>query len=108
MSDVMSKEQPEMSSVIETPGTEMRDVDMSVVERVADAQVDAIGLNCPLPLLKAKQGLNKLSAGQVLELACTDPGSVRDFEVFARQSGHKLLRSEERDGHYYYWLEKKP
>jgi TusA-related sulfurtransferase len=98
MSDVMSKEQPEMTQAVE----------MSAVEIIADVQVDAIGLGCPLPLLKAKQGLNKLAAGQVLELACTDPGSVRDFEVFARQSGHKLLRTDERDGHYYYWLEKKP
>jgi tRNA 2-thiouridine synthesizing protein A len=89
----MSKEQPETTAVIEI---------------IADAQVDAIGLNCPLPLLKAKQGLNKLQAGQILALTCTDPGSVRDFEVFARQSGHKLLRTEERDGHYRYWLEKKP
>ncbi|MFT4720272.1 MAG: tRNA 2-thiouridine synthesizing protein A [Candidatus Azotimanducaceae bacterium] len=89
----MSKEQPETTAVIEL---------------IADAQVDAIGLNCPLPLLKAKQGLNKLQAGQILVLTCTDPGSVRDFEVFARQSGHKLLRTEERDGHYCYWLEKKP
>jgi tRNA 2-thiouridine synthesizing protein A len=88
----MSKEQPETTAVIEL---------------IADAQVDAIGLNCPLPLLKAKQGLNKLQAGQILVLTCTDPGSVRDFEVFARQSGHKLLRTEERDGHYCYWLEKK-
>jgi len=87
----MSKEQAETTAVIEL---------------IADAQVDAIGLNCPLPLLKAKQGLNKLQAGQILVLTCTDPGSVRDFEVFARQSGHKLLRTEERDGHYYYWLEK--
>jgi len=78
------------------------------IEIVANVQVDAIGLNCPLPLLKAKQGLNKLAAGQVLALVCTDPGSVRDFEVFARQSGHKLLRSIERDGQYHYWLEKKP
>jgi tRNA 2-thiouridine synthesizing protein A len=89
----MSKEQPETTAVIEL---------------IADAQVDAIGLNCPLPLLKAKQGLNKLQAGQILVLTCTDPGSVRDFEVFARQSGHKLLRTEVRDGHYCYWLEKKP
>ncbi|MFT4854066.1 MAG: tRNA 2-thiouridine synthesizing protein A [Candidatus Pseudothioglobus sp.] len=103
MSGAMSKEQPEM-----TPVAEMPSLDMPAVDIMVDAQVDAIGLSCPLPLLKAKQGLNKLAAGQVLALACTDPGSVRDFEVFARQSGHKLLQTEERAAHYYFWLEKKP
>lgn len=71
-----------------------------------DEKLDACGLNCPLPLLKAKQALNRLAPGSVLEVVCTDPGSVRDFEVFTEQSGHELLRSLEEGGTYYYWLKK--
>jgi TusA-related sulfurtransferase len=71
-----------------------------------DQKLDACGLTCPLPLLKAKQALNKLEAGLVLEVVCTDPGSVRDFEVFAKQSGHALLKQDETDGQYTHWLRK--
>ena len=70
-----------------------------------DEKLDACGLTCPLPLLKAKQALNKLDSGLVLEVICTDPGSVRDFEVFASQSGHELLQ-DETDGQYTHWLKK--
>ncbi len=73
----------------------------------ADTELDASGLNCPLPLLKAKQSLNALDSGQLLKVICTDPGSVRDFEVFAKQSGHQLLESRADDGIYIYWLRKK-
>jgi len=72
-----------------------------------DTELDASGLNCPLPLLKAKQSLNALKSGQLLKVICTDPGSVRDFEVFAKQSGHQLLESLENEGVYSYWLRKK-
>lgn len=71
-----------------------------------DEKLDACGLTCPLPLLKAKQALNRMEPGLILEVVCTDPGSVRDFEVFSRQSGNELLRSLEEDGKYYYWLRK--
>jgi tRNA 2-thiouridine synthesizing protein A len=72
----------------------------------ADERLDACGLTCPLPLLKAKQALNSMQPGLVLEVVCTDPGSVRDFEVFSAQSGHELLKSLIEDGRYYYWLKK--
>lgn len=71
-----------------------------------DETVDASGLNCPLPLLKAKQALNKLDAGLILQVVCTDPGSVRDFEVFAKQSGNELLHQIENGGTYTHWLKK--
>ena len=71
-----------------------------------DETLDAKGLNCPLPLLKAKQSLNKLDPGQVLQIVCTDPGSVRDFEVFSKQSGNELLHASEDSGTYTYWLRK--
>ncbi|HAK52251.1 MAG TPA: SirA family protein [Gammaproteobacteria bacterium] len=72
----------------------------------ADEKIDASGLTCPLPLLKAKQALNGMEAGLVLEVVCTDPSSVRDFEVFSNQSGNELLESKEVDGIYSYWLRK--
>jgi tRNA 2-thiouridine synthesizing protein A len=59
-----------------------------------DAQVDATGLNCPMPILRAKKALTGLDSGQVLKIIATDPGSVKDFEAFAKQTGHQLLQSE--------------
>ena len=69
-------------------------------------EVDATGLACPMPLLKAKRALNAMSAGQRLRVLSTDQSSVRDFRVFAEQSGHLLLDSAEADGVYIYLLEK--
>ncbi len=59
-----------------------------------DAELDASGLHCPLPLLKAKKALSGLTVGQTLRIVATDPGSVRDFEAFSRQAGHMLLSSQ--------------
>lgn len=70
-------------------------------------EVDAIGLACPMPLLQAKRALNAMQVGQRLRVLATDQGSVRDFRVFAEQSGHLLLDSTETDGVYTYLLEKK-
>ena len=72
-----------------------------------DVELDLKGMNCPLPLLKAKQALSKMSAGQVLKVQATDPGSVRDFASFARISGHKLVASDEVSGVYIYTLQHK-
>lgn len=72
----------------------------------ADRQVDARGLNCPLPLLKAKLALNDLSAGQVLQVLATDAGSWRDFQRFAELSGHVMLHAESLDAEFHYWLRK--
>ncbi|WP_415903889.1 sulfurtransferase TusA family protein [Neptuniibacter sp. QD48_55] len=58
-----------------------------------DETLDASGLNCPLPLLKAKQALNKLEAGKVLKVIATDSGSIRDFKAYTDQSDHELLES---------------
>ena len=69
-------------------------------------ELDARGLDCPMPLLKAKRALNGMDAGQKLRVQATDGGSVRDFEVFARQSGHRLLSSDESEGVFTYLLEK--
>jgi tRNA 2-thiouridine synthesizing protein A len=57
--------------------------------------VDARGLNCPLPILRAKKALNDMVTGDVLRVIATDPGSVRDFNAFARQTGNTLVAHEE-------------
>ena len=69
-------------------------------------EVDDRDLQCPMPLLKAKQALHRLTEGQRLRVLATDSGSVRDFKAFADLSGHVLISSEEKDGVYYYLLEK--
>ncbi|KRP66094.1 sulfurtransferase TusA family protein [Pseudomonas orientalis] len=71
-----------------------------------DAELDASGLNCPLPLLKAKLELNQLASGAVLKVTATDAGSQRDFRTFARLAGHTLVQEEEVAGVYRYWLRK--
>lgn len=74
--------------------------------RPVDCVVDASGLACPMPLLKARQGLNGLLSGQTLRLLATDAGSVRDVKSYADLSGNKLLSFSERDSLYIYILEK--
>lgn len=69
-------------------------------------EVDAKGLACPMPLLKAKRALNAMAVGQKLRVLATDKGSVRDFRVFAEQSGHLLLASDEACGTYTHLLQK--
>lgn len=69
--------------------------------------LDVKGLNCPMPLLKAKQALNALAPAARLKVLATDPGSVRDFEVFSQQSGHSLLESRQEGDTYIYVLQKK-
>jgi tRNA 2-thiouridine synthesizing protein A len=60
-----------------------------------DRELDARGLNCPLPILKAKKALAEMSSGQVLKVVSTDAGSIRDFKSFARQTGNELLEQQE-------------
>lgn len=57
-------------------------------------EVDARGLNCPLPILKAKKALAELQSGQLLKVLCTDPGSVRDFQAFSKQTGNELVEQQ--------------
>ena len=59
-----------------------------------DKEIDARGLNCPLPILKAKKGLAELTSGQTLRVASTDAGSMRDFQAFCKQTGHELVEQE--------------
>ena len=69
--------------------------------------LDAKGLQCPMPLLKAKKALNEMNPAELLRVLATDPGSMRDFEVFSKQSGHALLESRKEGDTYIYLLRKK-
>lgn len=71
-----------------------------------DTELDARGLNCPLPILRAKKTFNGLTAGKVLKVMATDPGSVKDFAAFAKQTGNELLSSAEAGGEYVFFLRK--
>lgn len=71
-----------------------------------DETLDCRGLLCPLPVYKASQAIRALSAGQVLRVECTDPGSMPDFRAFARQHGHTLLSAAERDGVQVFYIRK--
>jgi tRNA 2-thiouridine synthesizing protein A len=72
-----------------------------------DREVDARGLNCPLPILRAKKALNELTSGQVLRILATDPGADRDFEAFSRQTGNALLGVEQHDDARAFYLQRR-
>ena len=71
-----------------------------------DQELDASGLNCPLPILRAKKSLASMDSGQVLRVVATDPGAVKDFEAFSKQTGNSLLESSEEGGKFYFRLQK--
>lgn len=71
-----------------------------------DQELDASGLNCPLPILRAKKSLAGMEAGQVLHIIATDPGSVKDFEAFAKQTGNELMASNEEGGKFTFLIKK--
>ena len=71
-----------------------------------DQTLDTKGLNCPLPILKAKKSIAQMETGQTLEVLSTDPGSVLDFEALCRQTGHELLESKKEEGVYIFLLKK--
>lgn len=71
-----------------------------------DQELDASGLNCPLPILRAKKTLAGMAAGQVLHIIATDPGSVKDFEAFSKQTGNALLESREEGGKFHFLIKK--
>ncbi|HSH06175.1 MAG TPA: sulfurtransferase TusA family protein [Burkholderiales bacterium] len=72
-----------------------------------DKELDARGLNCPLPILRAKKSLTDMQSGQVLKIIATDPGSVKDFEAFAKQTGNELLSSSEANKEFTFLLKRK-
>lgn len=71
-----------------------------------DKELDARGLNCPMPILRTKKSLAELQAGQVLKVVASDPGSVKDMQAFANQTGNELLSSSEGSGEYVFFMRK--
>ncbi len=72
-----------------------------------DRELDVKGLNCPLPILRTKKALAEMESGQVLRVLATDPGSLKDFAAFARQTGNELLEQREEDRVFEYFLKRK-
>ena len=72
-----------------------------------DKELDARGLNCPLPILRTKKSLTEMMSGQVLKIIATDPGATKDFQAFAKQTGNALLSADEADKVYTFFMQKK-
>lgn len=72
-----------------------------------DKELDARGLRCPLPILRCKKGMAEIDGGQVLKVLATDPGAVKDFQAFCKQTGHELLSLEEQDKEFTFYLRKR-
>ncbi len=73
---------------------------------IATQELDARGLNCPLPILRAKKALNGLQSGQTLRIRATDPGAVKDFDAFCKSTGNELISSEQSSGEYVFQIRK--
>lgn len=83
----------------------MTDIALTLSE--ADREVDARGLNCPLPILRTKKALNDMRSGQVLKVVATDPASQRDFQAFSRQTGNALIDQSAANGEFIFLLRRK-
>jgi TusA-related sulfurtransferase len=73
----------------------------------AQKEIDTRGLNCPLPILKAKKALAEMGSGEVLKVLATDPGSVRDFQAFARQTGNELVEQSSAADEFVHYLRRR-
>ena len=76
------------------------------MEISADIEIDLSGLQCPMPLLKAKLALNGMDSTQVLKIIATDPSSEKDFYMFVDQTDHQILDFQKDDSAYFYWIKK--
>jgi tRNA 2-thiouridine synthesizing protein A len=72
-----------------------------------DKDLDARGLNCPLPILRARKALNEMTSGQVLRIVCTDPGSIKDFEAFSAQTGNLLVAQSVDGKEFTFYMKRK-
>ena len=72
-----------------------------------DKEIDTRGLNCPLPILRAKKALTDMASGQLLKVVATDPGSLRDFQAFARQTGNELVEQEDQGAEFIHVLRRR-
>lgn len=71
-----------------------------------DKELDATNLNCPLPILRCKKGLSEISPAKVLKITATDPGAVKDFQAFCKQTGHELLHLDDTNGVFTFFIKK--
>tara|TARA_R110002073_G_scaffold68274_1_gene169639 strand:+ start:143 stop:376 length:234 start_codon:yes stop_codon:yes gene_type:complete len=76
------------------------------MEIIVDIEIDLSGLQCPMPLLKAKLALNSMESAQVLKVVATDPGSEKDFHMFVDQTDHQILDFQKDESAYRYWIKK--
>jgi TusA-related sulfurtransferase len=74
---------------------------------IAQKELDTRGLNCPLPILKAKKALAEMLSGDVLKVVATDPGSMRDFQAFARQTGNELVEQQTSNNEFIHFLRRR-
>lgn len=72
-----------------------------------DMELDARGLNCPLPILRTKKSLGQMATGAILKVSASDPGSLKDMQAFAKQTGNELVSSAEAGGVYVFFLKKR-
>lgn len=72
-----------------------------------DKELDARGLNCPLPILRTKKSLADMSSGQILKILATDAGAVKDFQAFSKQTGNELMEHAETEGVFTFFMRKK-
>jgi tRNA 2-thiouridine synthesizing protein A len=72
-----------------------------------DRELDTRGFNCPIPILRAKKALNEMQGGQVLKILATDPGSVKDFQAFSKQTGNELLSHGEANREFVFFVRRK-
>ncbi|MCX7660093.1 MULTISPECIES: sulfurtransferase TusA family protein [Caldimonas] len=70
-------------------------------------EIDTRGLNCPLPILKAKKALSEMHSGELLKVVATDPGSIRDFQAFAKQTGNELVEQQTLDNEFVHVLRRR-
>lgn len=82
-------------------------MDSAGAEPAFHQEVDASGLNCPLPILKAKKALSQMASGEVLHVITTDPNAVRDFQAFCRQTGNALLAQLQQEGRTRHFLQRR-
>ena len=73
----------------------------------AHKEIDTRGLNCPLPILKAKKALSEMQTGEILKVVATDPSSTRDFQAFARQTGNELVEQQQDAAEYIHYLRRR-
>jgi tRNA 2-thiouridine synthesizing protein A len=73
----------------------------------AHKEIDTRGMNCPLPILKAKKALADMASGDILKVVATDPGSVRDFQAFARQTGNELVEQTSANDEFVHFLRRR-